>query len=178
MRIAGWVTNGASFVSMDFNCSTYIGEGCLLEYWQVSPIKRLLSMVKLEIKREWCKDNVFLRIAQARGPRADWWVICVFRCRKYLYLIIIHELTLDRSSLRQISYSTNNNYVMKCHSKLDAPWAYSGVPVVLVTQIQKAMRWAALNCSVPVIFFKWGVIKTIWGVTEKSCQQRPFGLPV
>ena len=26
---------------------------------------------------------------------------------------------------------------------------------------RKALNWVVLNCSVPVIFFKWGIIKTI-----------------
>ena len=38
----------------------------------------------------------------------------------------------------------------------------------------KSLHWVACgtrytkNCSVPVNFFKWGVIKTIWGVTHMS----------
>ena len=46
---------------------------------------------------------------------------------------------------------------------------YTGLPVVRVTQKQKALNWVVLNCRVPVNFFKWGVIKTM------SRQQRPFG---
>ena len=37
-----------------------------------------------------------------------------------------------------------------------------------------ALNWVALNCRVPVNFFKWGVIKTM-RVTHMSRQQKPFG---
>ena len=52
--------------------------------------------------------------------------------------------------------------------------AYTGLPVVRVTQKQKALNWVVLNCRFPVNFFKWGVIKTL-RVTHMSCEQRPFG---
>ena len=39
--------------------------------------------------------------------------------------------------------------------------AYTGLPVVRVTQKQKALNWVVLNCIVPVNFIKWGVIKPI-----------------
>ena len=49
-----------------------------------------------------------------------------------------------------------------CILKLDAPWAYTRLPVVSVTKKkQKALNWVVLNCSVPVNFFKWEVSKTI-----------------
>ena len=57
---------------------------------------------------------------------------------------------------------------------LDALWVYTGLPVLRVTQKQKALSWVVLNRSVPVNFFTCGVIKTIWGVTQTSCHQRPF----
>ena len=60
------------------------------------------------------------------------------------------------------------------HVRLDAPWAYTRLPVVRVTQKQKTLSWVVLHCSVPVNFSKWGIIKTIWGVTQTSCQQRLF----
>ena len=52
--------------------------------------------------------------------------------------------------------------------------------MVRVTQKQMALYWVVLNYSVPVDFFQvggggGGVIKTILGVTETSCQQRTFG---
>ena len=43
--------------------------------------------------------------------------------------------------------------------KLDAPWAYTGLPVVLVTQKQKGLSWVVLNCIVPVKFFKSGSLR-------------------
>ena len=45
--------------------------------------------------------------------------------------------------------------------KLDDPCAYTGLPVVRVTQKQKGLSWVELNCSVSVNFFTSGVIKTI-----------------
>ena len=39
--------------------------------------------------------------------------------------------------------------------------AYTGLPVVRVTEKQKALNCVILNCSIPVYYFKSGVINTI-----------------
>ena len=45
--------------------------------------------------------------------------------------------------------------------KLEAPRAYTGLPVERVTQKQKGLSRVVLNCSVPGNFFKSGVMTTI-----------------
>ena len=59
------------------------------------------------------------------------------------------------------------------YSRLDAPKKRTlGCLWYVLHKKQKALNWEALNCSVPVNFFKWGAIKTIRGITHMSRQQR------
>ena len=44
---------------------------------------------------------------------------------------------------------------------LDTPSAYTGLPVVRVTQKRKGLSWVVLNFSVSGNFFKSAVLKTI-----------------
>ena len=51
-----------------------------------------------------------------------------------------------------------NSFVRDCRRFREA---YTGLPVVRVTEKQKALNCVVLNCSIPVNFFKSGVTNTI-----------------